>query len=475
MERIKRLKPKKILALVIGVVLVAGIVSLIFYWQKLPTYTLFIEPTELSPFVSKEQARETICTQMEGSFFDEVCQQKFDQVGKGDAEKIGALFSLTKKIESDRRISDYDRLLLAQAVFASLPTKDSPLVIGSNLSDVLARLTSLIIENNVARAQAPVDELANTIEEFKKQMMADLQIVVDTNLPGQDNAWVLNVAISKYAWVNGERQPLYSEEYVESFDPYSDIITTTGEELENKGNHERYLLTHVRSRTSAYASSEEMYTGPLKEGRGEMIVYSFSMASWESKPYGADSVLVLAEAGPGERYDSARHTYTEETYKGDDQMTELFDIVKMPSREGRTVNQQEKTEAKRTIPPYGTPISKSDWGDIADELGCSMWMVAPETGLYCYTEEESNAQLRDIESGKDLSSLHMQPPTYPFYDGNQPWQAFEESSAESYEPDNSDEYPDAQEEVPTTQPVDDDCQRAPDGTCLPSILWTESR
>ena len=466
---------KTIAALVFVVAIVGGIAGLIFHTQKLPVYKLLLNPTKLSPYVSHAQARETICDKMEGSLFDEVCQDKFDRVSKNDAEKIGALFSLIRKIENDDSVSDYDQLLLAQAVFASLPTKDSPSTISSSYSGVLVRIKKLISENNVAHAQVPVDELAHNIEEFKRQMMADLQIVVDTNLPGKDNAWAINVSISKYAWVNGERQPLYSEEYVESFDPYSDIITTTGEELENKGNNERYQLTHVRSRTSAYATSDEMYKGPLKVGQGEMIAYSFSMASWQSKPYGADSVLVLAEAGPGEQYHSSTHHFTEETYKGDNMMSELFDTVKMPSRERRTVDQKEKTEAKKSIPPYGTPISKSDYSDITADSGCYPWIVEPETGVYCFTEEEMDAIVSGIGEGIDLSSMRNRPPTYPFYDGNMPWKERSYTEPEESSSAPTDDYTDPQVENTNPQPIDDDCRRAANGTCIPGTTWTESR
>ena len=153
MEYIKFLKSKKILLVAVGVVIVAGITGFVFYSQKLPTYTLSIKPTELSPFVSHEQARATICNTMKGQLFDEICQKKFNSVGKSDAEKIGALFSLLKKVESDRGIDDYERLLLAQAVFASLPTKDSPLAQSPEFSVLIAKLKNFVSEGNIAYAK----------------------------------------------------------------------------------------------------------------------------------------------------------------------------------------------------------------------------------------------------------------------------------------------------------------------------------
>ena len=135
---------------VVVIVIVFGIVGFFFSAQKLPTYKLSIAPAKLLPFVSHAEARLAVCDKMKEQLFAEICQKKFERVGKNDTEKISALFSLLKKIENDRNISDYDRLLLAQTVFASLPTKDSPLANSPGFSSTLVQIKNFIIRENIA-------------------------------------------------------------------------------------------------------------------------------------------------------------------------------------------------------------------------------------------------------------------------------------------------------------------------------------
>lgn len=215
-------KSKKKVALVIGAIILAAITGFYLYSPKLPTYEISIAPTELLPFVSQEQARVNICDTMKGQLYDEICQEKFNGVGKEDAEKIDELFSLLKKIEEDQVISDYERLLLAQAVFASLPTKDSPLALQPEFSETLSDLKDFISQKNIAYAAEANGNSAANEADFQKMMMEDLEKVLG-NLPEGDNAWVISVAISRHEWINGERQPIYSEQYGESYDPYPGV------------------------------------------------------------------------------------------------------------------------------------------------------------------------------------------------------------------------------------------------------------
>src|SRR3989344_416049 len=86
-------------------------------------------------------------------------------------------------------------------------------------------------------------------------------------------------------------------------------------------------------------------------------------------------------------------------------------------------NPRSADKTDREAPAPGTAVSKSDYEFIIDKPGCDPWAVYPETGVYCFTEEEMNA----IGASGDLGPIRGQPPTYPFYDGNEPWQAPEET------------------------------------------------
>lgn len=478
---------KNILVSVVVIAIVGGIAGFIFNAKKLPTYELSIRPTELSPFVSHEQARATICSTMKGQLFDEICQEKFDRVGKNDAEKIGALFSLIKKIENGGSISDYDRLLLAQAIFASLPTKDSPLARHSGSSALFAKLKNFINGKNVAHAQESDDYYAKVKEENKKIIKEKLVESIK-NIPEKYNSWIVVVMVSRYEWVNGVQQPIYSEQYAEVFDPYPAMDSRTGEEWEfpikfagresmvTKSAYESGLETHTQSFVSSLSTSERMNTAQVENLSGEQVAVSISVHSYYSRPYDDESLVSIPEEARSPELHLVSNSHdTEEGYQGEDLISEVLEGVEMPSREGRAVDTQEKTEANRTIPPHGTPISKSDYDYVIDQLGCDGWMVHPETGLYCYTQEELDAQIRVVESGKDLSYLSLQPPTYPFYDGNQPWQAPAESAPEEPFSVTPDSYTDQQVEKIDPQPNYDDCQKAANGTCIPGSPWTESR
>lgn len=412
MEYIKFLKSKKILLLAIGVVIVAGVTGFIFYEQRLPTYKLSIVPTKLLPFVSHQQARATICNTMKGQLFDEICQKQFDGVGKNDAEKIGALFLVLKKIENDRGISDYERLLLTQAVFASLPTKDSPLTQRPGFSALFAALPNFIGGENIAYAKESNDTLGMGEGEFLKMMLADLKQAV-SNLPKGDNAWVINVAVSKYGWINGRRQPIYSEGYVASYDPYPGVATEPRDRSKTE--------YHIQSRVGSRATSQEMYSGSLQEGSGEMTGYSFSMESFYSPPYGRDSVLILAEAGPSE-YDYAnRHHFTEENYKGDDLLSDLLANVKMPVRQQAKKAPEDKAKPSNQI--THTAWGSADEWETAYEAYFWMHLQSPDRvhnfwAIYLHDEETPGKALRGLPLGEivDLQAYFNTPGVKEHYE-----------------------------------------------------------
>lgn len=400
MEYIKFLKSKKVLILAVGVIIVAGIAGFIFYSQKLPTYKLSIKPAELLPFVSHAQARATICDKMKGKLFDEICQEKFNSVGKNDSEKIGTLFLLLKKIENDQSISDYERLLLAQAIFASLPTKDSPLTQRLGFNELLAKLKNGVIGQSVAHAEGVYDSLTMGEEEFKKMMLIDLKNVVG-NLPEGDNAWIIQVMVSKYRWINGEKQPIYSQVFEESFNSYPGVST------EDKSKWEKFDMTHVQMRVSAYASDQAMYSGSFTEGSGEMIAYSFSMASWKSKSYDSDSVLVVAESGPAQKYLVSRNDYSEENYEGDNLLSDLLRKVKMPDRYLSSEGDRDK---KDNVSKTGASTA---WGSANDDRETAyeayFWMhLQLPTGYATFWETYDNTEgmggvLRSLPLGEPVN------------------------------------------------------------------------
>ncbi|MBU1151774.1 hypothetical protein KJ632_03020 [Patescibacteria group bacterium] len=403
MKFINFLRSKKKILLIVGIIIFAGIVGLYSYLPKFPTYEISIDPTGLLPFASHEQARANVCDAMKGQLFDEICQGKFDIVGKSDTKKINELFLFIKKIGDDREISDYEKLLLSQAAFASLPTKNSPLAQQSIFSSLL----TFISKKNTAYASD--DNFGMGRESFIQMMSEDLRKVVG-DIPKGDNAWVINIMVSRYEWINGERQPIYSEKYGEIFDPYPGVF------IEDKHGWEQRDLVHVSSRVGAYSSNKNTIT-IIEEGVGERIVYSFSIMSWHSKPYGTDSKLVLAEAGPSERYSTSSHNFTEEEYEGDDLLFDLLKVVEMPSME------QSDEEQDKPVPPPGTPLTYSEARFIGGTPGCEGWVDDPSSGLYCFDSFAQIEELtnKNVESDDEfkigvLDLIENMEPTYPYTD-----------------------------------------------------------
>ncbi len=298
----------KVIAIVTIIVAVALVILLT---QRQPkSYTVPIDPSQLMPFVSAQEARKTICNLKKEDLFAQVCQSKFDVVGKEDGEKITELFALLDQIQDDKSISDYERLLLAQAVFAVLPTKDSP---EANLYQptLLSLLKDYLARQNIVYAQ----EKAMSEEEFKKQMERDLQGVVGS-LPKGNNAWVINVMISKYSWIDGKSQPLYSHQYGEVFDPFPN----------NPNVNRQDISYHIRSIGGSKASSHTVDVGgPSYKGTSDMMAYSFTIMSWKSKEY------TKAEGPVEEQFLVSKHNFSDTSYQGEYYLANLLDSVKMPS------------------------------------------------------------------------------------------------------------------------------------------------
>lgn len=417
-------KSKKALALIAALVVMSGIAGLIFNAKKPSTYKTLIKPTELLPFVSRQQARVIICDRTKGEFFDEICKSKYYNLAKNNREGLTAMLSLVEKINNRRDLSDYQRYLLAQLISASLPTKDSPLAYIPSFS--------IISGKNIVRAQE-VDKSEDTI---KAQMKKDLEEII-YDLPQGDNAWVINVMISKYKWVNGERQPIYSEEYAESFDPFSGV---DGNQF-YKNEDERDVIWHMRSFTNSQMLSQTVTKGSSNEQTSEEICYSFTIGSRFSVPKW-DTLV------PPQYFKSYYH-FTENNYKGENTISDLLSQTapenqsadRMAKRNAaldfiKTTGKVEETDwarngmtgesyiigAKQSL----DKIKNTDWGD-AESLETAyekyFWLHLENPKLYpdfwqTYNSENMGEYLHSLPLGKpvDVNAYLYSPGVADFYE-----------------------------------------------------------
>lgn len=315
--------------------------------------TMPISPSQLMPLVSAQEARTTICNLKKKELFAQACQSKFNVVGKEDVEKIAELFSLISEVQNDKNISDYERLLMGQLLFVSLPTKDSPLNSDAMSLSLPEKIKNFLGDKrNIVYAQELNSSSGMSEEEFKKRMAGDLQKIVGELTKG-DNAWVINVMISRYQWIDRQRQPIYSDQYSESFDPYPGVS--------NEPKDESKILYHVRSVVGSRLTRQAIAGGSF-QGTGEMIAYSFSIMSWNSSPYGEGSVLTVAESGPEAKYLTSRLNLSEEDYQGENLLSDLLVQVKMPLRQQPKTEKQKSSDDK--FPKFYT---REEWVNLADD------------------------------------------------------------------------------------------------------------
>lgn len=265
-----------------------------------------ITPSQLMPFASATDARKTICNLKKEELFAQACQSKFDAVNKEDVEKITELFALIEKIKNDKNISDYEKLLLSQAIFAALPIGDNPENSESfnlNKQSLLSRLEDYLTSQLTVYAK----EQIMSEEEFKDLMKKDLQNMVDS-LPKGDNAWVINIMVSKYSWKDGKSQPLYSHQYMESFDPFPN----------NQNVNTKDINYHIQARVGSKASGQTVDS--------EMIGYSFTIQSWKSQEYTRADELPVED-----KFMVQRRNRSDSFYQGEYYLNNLLEAVKMPS------------------------------------------------------------------------------------------------------------------------------------------------
>lgn len=209
---------KKIIIIFLGIlaVVAAGAGVYFGYFNK-KTVVLekqsFISPLRLSPYVSREQTRAVICVNPDNNLLVEVCKKEYDNVAQNDLEKIDRLFLALDQAKKDDNISDYNKFLIAKAVFAALPSGASSAKTTMDFSAWLADLGAAF--GGQANAQQPLSNQAN----FQNQLLADLASVrAECPATGFEN-WVITAMCSKYAWIDGKEQPIYSKEYAEAGGP----------------------------------------------------------------------------------------------------------------------------------------------------------------------------------------------------------------------------------------------------------------
>lgn len=354
-----------------------------------------ITPSQLMPSVSATEARTTICNLKKEGLFAQVCQSKFDIVGKEDGEKIAELFVLLNKIQDDKNISDYDRLLLSQAIFASLPTGNNP---ETNLYQptLLSRLKNYLTSRNIAYAQ----EKGIGEEEFKKMMERDLQNVVG-NIPKGDNAWVINIMVSKYSWKDGKHRPTYSQTYGQVFDPFPN----------NPNVNARDINYHIGSVVGSKMSGQTEGVGESSyRGTSEMIGYSFTIMSWNSQEYTSANGLPVEE-----KFLVSRKNFTENLYLGEHYLTTLLDSVKMPSIKRPIESSDKKESGKDNQTNAPKEITCEEWKRLAGSKDCRQWTSYNDSekispGIWC--ADTSEELYRFTDQGMDPFVIDSRPPDY---------------------------------------------------------------
>ena len=378
-----------------GIIVIAAIiviVAAVMFWGRGQSNTekVPITPSQLMPSVSAAEARKTICNLKKEGLFTQACQSKFDVVGKEDGEKIAELFAILDKIQNEKSISDYERLLLAQAVFAVLPTKDNPETYLYRPS-LLSRLRDYLTGQFTVYAQ----EQAMSEGEFKKQMERDLQGVVDS-LPKGNNAWVITAVVSKYSWLDGKSQPLYSHQYAESFDPFPN----------NPNVNTRDITYHIQSVVGSKASGQTADVGgPSYKGTSEMIAYSFTIMSWNSKEY------TSADGPVEEKFLVSRRNLSDSFYQGEYYLNSLLNSVKMPSTK-RSIESSDKNESgidSQTNAPK--EITCEEYKRLYGSKECRYSILdGVSSGLWCADTTEE--LYRPTDQGIEPFVIDSRPPDY---------------------------------------------------------------
>ena len=301
---------KMIIIFVVILAATAGGTGIYFGYFNKKTAVLekqsFISPLKLSPYVSREKTRETICANPAGKPLIEVCKKEYDQVSKNDAERIDQLFTALNEAKNNKNLSDYDKLLLSQAVFASLPAKDSPSAFNFNLN------SRLIGFNNIFGENVNAQEAGMSRAQYEKHLIDTLASLKE-NCPAEgDDAWILTVMCSEYTWINGVSQPIYSKDYGEAG---GDCVFTPA------GEAEAAKSAHVRSNIEIKMKNEYNFSDSLKN-TSHQIACAFSCVSHKCPE---------PEKEKGKPVDKHINDYTEPGYVGPNLVQKLLNATYKPT------------------------------------------------------------------------------------------------------------------------------------------------
>lgn len=236
------MKKNKIFIFVL--ITIAAIIIIISWRRPASKSAIFISPLKLSPYVSREQTRLTICGKITGAFINKVCQKKYDKVAKNDYVSVNELYQALDQAKNDSSLVDYDKYLLSLLVFATLPAKDS-----SEAAKAKAPERPEIF-SNILGGKALAQELSISREEFKKKLISSFKTFRQNCPKAGDDAWILQAMCSEHVWINGVRQPIYSNDYSEAGG--NCVFTDEGEkEAEKLNNNQSDIETLIDSKTGS--------------------------------------------------------------------------------------------------------------------------------------------------------------------------------------------------------------------------------
>lgn len=300
--------------LVIAIIVLGAIaVAIVFLYNSAsPRDYVFIPPLRLLSFASHGQVRATICEKANGPLFQNVCKEKFDLVAKDDVAKIDELFLALNQVQKDKKLSPYEKFLLGQLVFATLPNGSSQAVSHDRIFSWIANIA------NALGMKAYAQNVAISREQYEEHLAGDLaSIIKNCPKPGDEN-WILTATCSEYAWAGNERQFIYSKQYVETGGP--NWCNEQGEAGATEVYHAQSVINMKMRDEYNFSDSPNL---------SNQIACMFSCGSYPS-------ALVAGEAS-GQKCDPTAkfNDFTEVGYSGEDLLKKILDKarnIQIPSQ-----------------------------------------------------------------------------------------------------------------------------------------------
>jgi hypothetical protein len=302
---------RKYLTLAIITFGIIAIAIIFLFHSALPKDYASISPLQLLSFASHHQVRATICDKANSPFLKQVCEKKFDLVAKDDMAKIDELFLALNQAQKDKNLSHYEKFLLGQLIFATLPNGVSPDALRGEMLPWVADIAHVFGVNVYAQ------NAAISREQYEAHLVSDLASIIKNCPKAGDENWILTAMCSEYAWIDGERQPIYSKKYTEAGGP--NWCNEQGEAgAINMTNTQSIINTKMRNEYSFSDSPN------LSNDIGCM----FSCVSFPSAQ--ATGAVPSQRCEPDAKFKD----YTEAGYSGDDLLKKILDKARntqMPS------------------------------------------------------------------------------------------------------------------------------------------------